>query len=194
MSDAAHSVTIHGRSIETSRLLIRPWRLDDAHDALAIFGAEQVTRWLAPSIETITDEAAMRRRLSSWIGLTEPPPVGHWVVRDRLGGRLIGSGQIVPLPPGNQDLLVGFETAPGQWGHGFGAEIGHALAHYGFESGLDEILAVVRTRNERAQAVAERIGMEWVGETEKYFGLRLHVYRLRRGDLDHPSVAPSPIG
>jgi hypothetical protein len=29
--------------------------------------------------------------------------------------------------------------------------------------------------------------MEWVGETDKYYGLTLQVYRLREGDLD---VAP----
>jgi hypothetical protein len=26
--------------------------------------------------------------------------------------------------------------------------------------------------------------MHWVGETSKYFGLNLQVFRLRRGDLD----------
>lgn len=193
MSEPPHSVQVDGRIIETSRLLIRPWQLDDAGNALAIFGAEEVTRWLAPSIEKITDQTAMRARLSSWISSTDPPPVGHWAVQERRGGRLVGSGQIVPLPPENRDLLVGFEIVPSQWGSGFGAEVGHALAHYAFGNGLDEIFAVVRTRNERAQAVAERIGMEWVGETEKYFGLRLHVYRLRRGDLDYPSVGTSQV-
>jgi hypothetical protein len=28
-----------------------------------------------------------------------------------------------------------------------------------------------------------RIGMQWVGETEKYHDLRLQQYRLRPGDL-----------
>jgi hypothetical protein len=32
-------------------------------------------------------------------------------------------------------------------------------------------------------AVVRRIGMEWIGETEKYHDLRLQVYRLRPGDL-----------
>jgi hypothetical protein len=30
--------------------------------------------------------------------------------------------------------------------------------------------------------------MEWVGETQKYYGLTLQVYRLRRGDLDLPTL------
>jgi hypothetical protein len=28
-----------------------------------------------------------------------------------------------------------------------------------------------------------RLGMQWVGETDKYHGLRLQVYRLRPDDL-----------
>ena len=28
--------------------------------------------------------------------------------------------------------------------------------------------------------------MEWVGETDKYYDLRLHVYRLRSAELDKP--------
>src|SRR5215472_1533180 len=35
-------------------------------------------------------------------------------------------------------------------------------------------------------ATVRRIGMEWVGETEKYHGLRLQEYRLRPGDLTAP--------
>jgi hypothetical protein len=44
----------------------------------------------------------------------------------------------------------------------------------------------VRPGNKRAAATIRRAGMDWVGETDKYFGLTLQVYRLRAGDLDHP--------
>lgn len=184
MADRLHPVRIDGPIIETQRLTLRPWRLDDVDAALAIFGADAVTRWLAPSIDRISDQAAMRDRLSAWMEPAGPPPLGHWVVVDRDNDQVVGSGQIIPLPPENTDLLIGYEIAPEHWGHGFGTEAGHALAHYAFENGQDEIFAVVRTRNERAEATARKIGMEWVGETEKYFGLRLNVYRLRPGDLD----------
>jgi len=57
---------------------------------------------------------------------------------------------------------------------------------------------VVRPGNVRATATARRNGMEWVGETGKYFGLTLQVYRLRPADLDrsaHQNHLPgSPTG
>ncbi|MFD0744324.1 hypothetical protein ACFQ1L_22770 [Phytohabitans flavus] len=33
-------------------------------------------------------------------------------------------------------------------------------------------------------ATARRIGMQWVGETEKYYDMRLQVFRIRPGDID----------
>jgi len=33
--------------------------------------------------------------------------------------------------------------------------------------------------------------MEWVGETEKYYDLRLQVYRLRKGEIDAPRPVPA---
>ena len=45
------------------------------------------------------------------------------------------------------------------------------------------MFALARPANERAEAAARRLGMTWVGETDKYYDLRLNVYRLRHSDL-----------
>jgi RimJ/RimL family protein N-acetyltransferase len=37
--------------LETDRLTLRPWRLDDAEAALRIFGDNEVARWLSPALE-----------------------------------------------------------------------------------------------------------------------------------------------
>ena len=57
------------------------------------------------------------------------------------------------------------------------------MANWAFESSAQELFAVMRPANERAEKVARRLGMEWVGETNKYYDLRLQVYRLRPTDL-----------
>ena len=101
---------------------------------------------------------------------------------------LVGSTVLLPLPPGRDDLQIGWQLAPAYWGKGLAAEAGHAVAHFAFESGVEELFAVVRPRNERGAGTARSIGMEWVGESEKYFDLRLQVYRLRKGELDVPRL------
>ena len=71
------------------------------------------------------------------------------------------------------------------------------MAHYAFASGVDEIFAVVRPRNARGAATARRVGMEWVGETDKYYALTLQVYRLRRATCtcrDPPASDTAPGG
>ncbi len=92
----------------------------------------------------------------------------------------------MPLPPHGVDLEIAWQLRPAAWGNGYAAEAGHAVAHQAFQAGLDieELFAVIRTRNRRGMATAARVGMEWVGESEKYYDLRLQVYRLRKADLD----------
>jgi RimJ/RimL family protein N-acetyltransferase len=192
MEGDAHCVVVEGSSIHTPRLLLRPWSPDDAEAALAIYGAVEVARWLAPAIEQVTDLASMRALLDRWITecQTVERPQGRWAVELRETGELIGGASLLRMPPYCGDLEIGWQLAPAAWGRGLAAEAGHAVAHQAFESGLgiDELFAVVRPRNERGVATARRVGMEWVGETDKYYDLQLQVYRLRKGDLDVPTL------
>jgi RimJ/RimL family protein N-acetyltransferase len=180
--------------IHTPRLLLRPWSEDDAEAALAIYGAPEVARWLAPTMERVPDLASMRVLLDRWIAesRTVERPQGRWAVVLCETGELIGGAALLPLPPSSTDLEIGWQLAPSAWGKGLAAEAGHAVAHQAFESGvgIDELFAVVRPGNHRGAATARRVGMEWVGETDKYYDLWLQVYRLRKGDLDVPTLAP----
>jgi RimJ/RimL family protein N-acetyltransferase len=45
------------------------------------------------------------------------------------------------------------------------------------------VYAVIVPGNERSVGVARRLGMQYVGRTEKYSGVEVQVYRLRPGDL-----------
>jgi RimJ/RimL family protein N-acetyltransferase len=173
--------------LTTERLVLRPWRLDDAEAALEVYGAPEVSHWLSPTVGPVPDVAAMRRILESWIAEDDTlvPPAGRWAVVLRDGGQLVGGVTLLPLPPGRVDLEIGWELHPGHWGHGYATEAGRAVAGWAFAAGSDELMAVARPANTRAVATAKRIGMEWVGETEKYYDLRLQVFRLRAGDFRH---------
>jgi RimJ/RimL family protein N-acetyltransferase len=188
MSDETHRFTVEGSLIRTPRLTLREWAPEDAAAALAIYGSAAVARWLAPAVAQVSDEQAMAALIQSWVteGTSLEGPRGRWAVELRESGELIGGVALLPLPPHGVDLEIGWQLAPGAWGKGFAVEAGHAVAHYAFESGIDELFAVVRPRNDRGAATARRVGMEWVGETDKYYDLHLQVYRLRAGDLDAP--------
>ena len=97
-------------------------------------------------------------------------------------GGLIGGATLLPLPP-DDEYEIGWQLRRDAWGHGYATEIGTALAGWAFEQGLEQVIAVVRPANTRAMATVRRMGMEWIGETEKYHNLRLQEYRLRPADL-----------
>jgi RimJ/RimL family protein N-acetyltransferase len=180
----------------TERLVLRSWRPEDADAALGIYGEADVARWLSPAMDRTPDEPAMRLVLQQWVAEDARlvPPAGRWAIESRDDGRLVGGAILLPLPPGDLDFEMGWQLHPSAWGHGYATEAGRAIARWAFSQGIDEVLAVVRPANRRAEATARRIGMEWVGETEKYFGLRLQVFRLRPPDLDAASDTPNRPG
>lgn len=194
MSNGEHWVVVEAGRVRTPRLTLRAWVREDAAAALAVYGAEDVTRWLSPAMGRIADVASMEQVIDGWLADDLEAPARRWAIEviDEVSGHpvLAGGAALLPLPPDGVDLEIGWQLDPSRWGQGLGAEAGHAVAHYAFESGLDELFAVVRPGNARGAATARRIGMEWVGETEKYYQLWLQVYRLRAGELDIPPVPP----
>jgi RimJ/RimL family protein N-acetyltransferase len=181
-----HRVVVAEDRIETARLVLRPWTAADAPAALTFYGAADVTRWLSPAMDRVSDEAAMAELIARWSEEQLEPPQRRWALTLQDDGALVGSAVLRALPPGDEDLEIGWQLAPPFWGQGLASEAAHAVAHYAFDAGVEELFSVVRPRNTRGVATARRIGMEWVGETEKYYDLRLQVYRLRKADLDIP--------
>jgi RimJ/RimL family protein N-acetyltransferase len=173
----------------TERLVLRGWEAADSPAALGAYGDEQVARWLSPAMERVQDIDAMGVLLERWIAedarmLT---PAGRWAIERREDGLVVGGASLLPLAP-DEEFEIGWALHPQTWGQGYAAESGLALARWAFRQGIEQVIALVRPANARAAAMVRRIGMEWVGETEKYHGLRLQEYRLRPGDLP---AAPS---
>jgi RimJ/RimL family protein N-acetyltransferase len=171
--------------LTTERLIIRPWTVDDAEAALAIYGAGEVTRWLTPAMGQVDDLSAMRSVLEAWVA-DQPnmiPPRGRWAVQHKESDRAIGGLAIRLLPPFEEDLELSWQLRPEEWGHGYASEAARGLARWAFTQDIDELFAVARPNNTRAIGTAKRVGMEWVGETTKYYDLRLQVFRIRPSDL-----------
>ncbi len=176
------------RTLVTARLILRPWNVDDAGAALGVYGDAEVARWLAPALDRVRDLAAMRVVLQQWAAedARMMAPAGRWAIELQQDGRVIGGATLLPLPP-DEEFEMGWQLHPQAWGRGYATETGLALARWAFEQGIEQVVAVVRPANTRAAATIRRIGMEWVGETEKYHQLRLQEFRLRPGDLAAPN-------
>ena len=172
--------------IRTERLVVRPWRAEDAEDAVGVYGDEDVARWLSPVMQRVEDLAQMRKLLAEWERQEDQmqAPAGRWAVERRSDGRVVGGIALMVIPPWEQDLEFAWQLAQDARGQGYAVEAASALARWAFgHPGTDEVFAVVHATNQAGTSMARRLGMEWVGETEKYYERTLQVYRLRQADL-----------
>jgi len=190
MRTDSHS-SMSTQELTTERLTLRPWHVDDAQAALNVYGHAEVTRWLSPDMDTVPNLAAMRVLLQQWIAEDArlPAPAGRWAIQRNTDNRVIGGAILLPLPPGHDDLEIGWQLHPDTWGNGYATETTHALATWAFSQDVDEVFAVVRAGNARAAATVRHNGMHWVGETTKYFDTDLQVFRLRTADLNRAAPA-----
>jgi RimJ/RimL family protein N-acetyltransferase len=172
----------------TERLVLRGWTADDVEVALGIYGDPEVARWLAPEMDKVADRAAMGLVLQQWAAEDAQmlTPAGRWAVELRHDGQVIGGASLLPLPP-DEEFEMGWQLHRQAWGQGYATEAGLALARWAFGQGIEQVIALVRPANTRAAHTVRRIGMEWVGETEKYHRLRLQQFRLSPGDLARDS-------
>lgn len=167
-------------------MLVRPWRAEDADDAFGVYGDEDVARWLSPAMQRVGSAEEMAELIATWSRQQEEmvAPAGRWAVVRRSDDRLLGGIALMVIPPWEQDLEFAWQLAPEARGQGYAIETARALARWAFgHPGTDEIFAVVHATNSAGAAMARRLGMEWVGETEKYYERTLQVFRLRRADL-----------
>ena len=166
----------------TDRLIARPWTLDEPDLAAAydVYSRPEVAAWIGAPMEA----SEIRIRIERWSQPTDDPTYGVWAVEE-VGhpDRPIGSVLLRPLPPDEEDVEVGWHLHPSVWGRGYATEIGRAAAQRAFDTGIDEVFAIVRPGNERSSKVARRLGMEYVGRTDKYWGLHAELFRLRPADL-----------
>ena len=150
-------------SLETERLLLRPWRAAEDLDALAAMNADaEVMRWVAPNRPLSRGESAdlLDRIVRHW----DEHGFGLWAVEPREGGAgCIGfAGLAIPsfLPAVLPAVEVGWRLAPAWWGRGYATEAACASVEFGFARlGLRAIVSIIDEHNARSLAVARRLGM-----------------------------------
>jgi RimJ/RimL family protein N-acetyltransferase len=157
--------------LETRRLLIRPWRHEEAPRLLDILSRPEVVKWLGdgePVLMKDLDEA--RQRIDRYGDRSAEPPLGIWAVERRADGLVVGTVLLLTLPNAEHgEVEIGWHLHPDSWGHGYATEAAAAVLRHGFEAGLPEIIAVSHTDNHASQAVMRRLGMEDRGVVAKWY-------------------------
>ena len=164
--------------LETERLIIRDWRLEDADAAFAIYGDPEVMKYVGTGQPYDSMEQA-RLSIRRSIARDKDKPFGFWAVEDKESGELIGGGLLKFLPD-HSDVEVGYHLGKKWWGKGYGTEIAQALVRYGFEMlNLEKIVGVTYPENIASQRVLEKAGLIHVGSST-YVDIPVELYVLER--------------
>jgi RimJ/RimL family protein N-acetyltransferase len=175
--------------IATGRLVVRPWRLDEADRFFDIYRRPEVVRWIGAEPMQDHGEAItmIGRNLTR---LEADSRFGSWAVINRATGVPVGSVILKPLPDGEGEVEIGWQLHPDSWGNGFASEAARAVLDRGFADGLPEVWAVTYLDNTRSVAVCRRIGMRLLGITHRWYHEPSLMFWIGSSPGQEPSLGP----
>jgi RimJ/RimL family protein N-acetyltransferase len=178
-------------SIETPRLLLRPYRAEDAPDVVLACGDELTQRWLPlPNPYTEADAAAWCIEMAP--GFRRSGEGVEWAAVRRSDGRLIGSFGLKRTDWRGRSSEIGYWVAPWARGEGFAVEATLAIARWLLvEQCFERMVLRAATGNLASQRVAEKAGFthEGIARSAGFTNdgrVDLVVFSLLPSDLDEP--------
>ena len=159
-------------ALRTPRLLLRPWRDEDADAFAAMFDDPAVMEFLLPAKDRAAIDTIVGRIRTHF----DQHGYGWWAAELQKTGAFIGFIGLVHIPfeaHFTPAVEVGWRLASAYWGQGYATEGARASLAAAFtQLGLDEIVSITVPANQRSWRVMQRIGMR----------------RDPADDFDHPRV------
>lgn len=164
-------------TIETSRLILRPFVLEDLEAFFLIRSDPEVMRYIRDGQPLSREET--QRNLIQIIQHYCQHNFGFWAVIYKQTQTLIGYCGLKYLDQ-TSDVELGYMLAKDYWGLGLTTEGGKASLKYGFdELKLERIVAVAKPENLASRGVMENLGMVYV-KTARYYNVDVVYYAISK--------------
>jgi len=165
--------------IETERLRLRHYALEDAEEQLRILSDPEFRRHLrAQPLPTRDMVVVGLGRIDEHWRLRGH---GQWALELKGEGRLVGHCGLKYLVPTDEVELY-YGADPAYWGRGLVTEAARAALRYGFgRAGLTRVMAVTDKDNKGSRRVMEKCGLRYERD-DFYFGVPVVYYALNRED------------
>ncbi len=169
-------------TLETDRLVLRPFHRDDLDPLAAIIADNDVIRYA-----TYNGEAMTRSHAWNWLCLM----IGHWYMRGfglwavemKQTGEFIGRIGLQYLDWFDDVELV-WMLKKSAWGVGYGTEGARAAIKYGFNTlELPRMTSIIHTVNEPSIRLANKLGMKFERQLERQ-NIQFLEFSLNREDMD----------
>lgn len=156
--------------LETDRLLLRVWAIEDIDTGISIWGDSDVMKYI-DSGRTLNREE-VENSLKAGILHQQKYGFQHWAVIQKEENKIIGCCGFNCTEEENVLELV-FHFAKKYWGNGYATEAAKACLEYGFKKlKTNKIIAGAHPENKASQNVLEKIGfthkgMQWFEDTQQ---------------------------
>ena len=149
--------------IETHRLVLRPFTIDDADDMFSNWASDpEVTRFLTWPPHSSAD--VTRLVLGSWVSRYGDGGYFQWAIEWKETGTVIGSIAVVKLEEAIESAEIGYCLGRKFWGRGIMPEALRAVMDFLFDTvGLNRITAGHDVNNPKSGRVMEKAGMRKEG-------------------------------
>lgn len=170
--------------LETERLILRRYCLDDVDALGSLYADPRFTRFLDPP----RSHEEVRADVCAFIEEYETVGYGFYATLLKPDGQFIGRcGLLTQWIEGEEEVEVAYGIAPAFWGRGLATEAARALKYYALEAlGFSRVISIVDKQNVASQRVAEKNGMS-VEKTVVLDGHKCFIYAV------HKHGAPTSI-
>lgn len=164
-------------TLETERLLLRPFRGTDIDAYAAMCADPDVMRYIG--VRSVLNRDDAWRQMAMFVGHWQLRGFGMWAVEERASGLLVGRVGL-HFPEGWPDRELAWTLARPYWGRGFALEAARAaLAHAFGPLGWHRVISLIDPDNRRSIRLAERLGERIEGEV-MLRGYCLSLYAIER--------------
>jgi RimJ/RimL family protein N-acetyltransferase len=154
---------MNGPVLETDRLRLRMWRVEDFEPYEEMCADPEVMRYLGG--KTLNRLEAWRH-MAFLIGHWDLLGYGHWAVEEKASGSFAGRVGFLN-PAGWPGFEIGWTLGRSFWGKGYATEAARRALQFAFDE-LDRshVISLIHPDNKSSIRVAERLGEKREGNTE----------------------------
>lgn len=167
--------------LETSRLILREFTLDDVDSLARVLSDPETMRFYPAPF----DRGGVENWISRNIGRYAKDGFGLWAVVLKSSGEVIGDcGLTVQNVDGVDEVEIGYHTRRDLWGQGLATEAARACRDFGFARfSVDRLISIIRSENLASRRVAEKNGMTVAKEVLRANFPHL-IYAIRRDEAE----------
>ncbi len=165
--------------LETERLIIRQFTLDDIPELVELRADPEVNKYLGGVKNQNAESIA--KRMEFYIDCYDKYGFGMSAMIWKATGEMIGWSGLQPLQETGK-TEVGYGMAKEFWRKGIGLEAAKAWLEFGFtKTDLEKIYAIAVPENVGSWRIMEKLGMSFEG-IETHYNLDTKVYSITKNE------------